>query len=146
MVRIAVRNGRVQPGYEGRPMAALEGLTTRGHETRAKPAARPPQSSRGEMDWGDVRVFLAIARQGSMRGAGRALGLSQPTIARRLAAFEASFGGPALFDRLPEGLRLTAAGEQLIPAAEGIEDAVLTLERRSAGASPVLSGTVRVSS
>ena len=49
------------------------------------------------------------------------LGLSQPTIARRLAAFEASFGGPALFDRLPEGLRLTAAGEQLISAAEGIE-------------------------
>jgi hypothetical protein len=41
-----------------------------------------------------------------MRAAGRALGLSQPTIARRLAAFEATFGGPTLFDRLPEGLRL----------------------------------------
>ena len=67
------------------------------------------------------------------------------TIARRLAAFEASFGGPPLFDRVPEGLRLNAAGEQLISAAEGIEDAVLTLERRSAAASPVLSGTVRVS-
>jgi DNA-binding transcriptional LysR family regulator len=80
-----------------------------------------------------------------MRAAGRALGLSQPTIARRLAAFEASFGGPSLFDRLPEGLRLNADGEQLVPAAESIEDAVLTLERRRAAASPVLSGTVRVS-
>jgi DNA-binding transcriptional LysR family regulator len=90
-------------------------------------------------------VFLAVAREGSMRAAGRALRLSQPTIARRLAAFEANFGGPALFDRLPEGLRLTAAGEQLISAAESIEDAVLTLERRSAAASPILSGTVRVS-
>ena len=99
----------------------------------------------GAMDWDDVRVFLAIARQGSMRAAGRALGLSQPTIARRLAAFEASFGGPNLFDRLPEGLRLNAAGERLVPAAEGIEDAVLTLERRRAAASPALSGTVRVS-
>jgi DNA-binding transcriptional LysR family regulator len=97
------------------------------------------------MDWNDVRVFLAVAREGSMRAAGRALGLSQPTIARRLAAFEASFGGPPLFDRLPEGLRLNAAGERLSSAAEGIEDAVLTLERRSAGASPELSGTVRVS-
>ncbi|HJU20789.1 MAG TPA: LysR family transcriptional regulator [Stellaceae bacterium] len=97
------------------------------------------------MDWNDVRVFLAVAREGSMRAAGRALGLSQPTIARRLAAFEASFGGPVLFDRLPEGLRLTAAGEQLISSAERIEDAVLALERRSAAASPVLSGTVRVS-
>ena len=79
-----------------------------------------------------------------MRAAGRALGLSQPTIARRLAAFEASFGGPALFDRVPEGLRLSAAGEQMIPAAESIEDAVLTLERQRAAAAPALSGTVRV--
>jgi DNA-binding transcriptional LysR family regulator len=97
------------------------------------------------MDWDDVRVFLAVAREGSMRAAGRALELSQPTIARRLAAFETSFGGAALFDRLPEGLRLTTAGEELIPAAENIEDAVLTMERRRAAASPVLSGTVRVS-
>jgi DNA-binding transcriptional LysR family regulator len=49
-----------------------------------------------------------------------------------------------LFDRLPEGLRLNAAGEQLVPAAESIEDAVLTLERRRAAATPALSGTVRV--
>jgi DNA-binding transcriptional LysR family regulator len=47
-----------------------------------------------------------------------------------LAAFEATFGGSSLFDRLPEGLRLNAAGEQLVPAAENVEDAVLTLERR----------------
>src|SRR2546421_2754379 len=97
------------------------------------------------LDWDDVRVFLAVARHGSLRAAGRALGLSQPTIARRLAAFEATFGGPTLFDRLPEGLRLNAAGERLLAAAEGIEDAVLTLERRRAEASPALSGTVRVS-
>jgi DNA-binding transcriptional LysR family regulator len=97
------------------------------------------------MDWDDVRVFLAIARNGSMRAAGRALGLSQPTIARRLASFEAASGGPTLFDRLPDGLRLNAAGEQLISVAESAEDAMLTLERRRAAASPVLSGTVRVS-
>jgi DNA-binding transcriptional LysR family regulator len=126
-------------------MAALEGLAIAGRETRREPSTRPPRPGRGAMDWDDVRVFLAVAREGSMRAAGRALGLSQPTIARRLAAFEATFGGPSLFDRLPEGLRLSAAGEQLIPAAESIEDAVLTLERRRAAASPVLSGTVRVS-
>src|SRR6266404_2279872 len=126
-------------------MAALDGLAIAGRETRHQPAARPPRPGRGAMDWDDVRVFLAVAREGSMRAAGRALGLSQPTIARRLAAFEATFGGPTLFDRLPEGLRLTAVGEQLVPAAESVEDAVLTLERRRAAASPVLSGTVRVS-
>ena len=99
---------------------------------------------RGAMDWDDVRVFLAVAREGSMRAAGRALGLSQPTIARRLAAFEAGFGGQALFDRLPEGVRLNAAGEQLsLRPKRRAGDA--DVERRRAAASPVLSGTVRVS-
>jgi DNA-binding transcriptional LysR family regulator len=121
-------------------MAALDDLAIAGREARQEPASR---TSHGTMDWDDVRVFLAVAREGSMRAAARALGLSQPTIARRLAAFEATFGGPTLFDRLPEGLRLNAAGEALVPAAESVEDAVLTLERRRAAAAP--SGTVRVS-
>ena len=97
------------------------------------------------MDWDDVRVFLAVARHGSLRAAGRALGLSQPTIGRRLASFEATFGGPTLFDRLPEGLRLNATGEALLPAAEQLESAALALERRRAAGSPALSGAVRVS-
>jgi DNA-binding transcriptional LysR family regulator len=96
-------------------------------------------------DWDDVRVFLAVARHGSLRAAGRALGLSQPTVGRRLASFEATFGGPTLFDRLPEGLRLNAAGEALIAVAEELESAALALERRRAATSPALSGTVRVS-
>jgi len=97
------------------------------------------------MDWDDARVFLAVARHGSLRAAGRALGLSQPTIGRRLAAFEAAFGGPALFDRLPEGLRINAAGAALLETAEQLEDAALALARRHAATSPALSGTVRVS-
>lgn len=97
------------------------------------------------MDWDDARVFLAVARNGSLRAAGRSLGLSQPTVGRRLSAFETSFGGPALFDRLPDGLRLNPAGDALLPAVEQIEIAALAVERRRAAASPVLSGTVRVS-
>jgi DNA-binding transcriptional LysR family regulator len=105
----------------------------------------PGTNGTAAIDWDDARIFLAVARRGSLRAAGRALGLSQPTIARRLAAFEAAFGGPALFDRLPEGLRLNAAGEALLGAAEELEDAALALERRHAATSPALSGTVRVS-
>src|SRR5580700_6137812 len=117
-----------------------------GAEFRRNPNDRATTStSAGSMDWDDVRVFLAVARHGSLRAAGRALGLSQPTIGRRLAAFEATFGGPTLFDRLPEGLRLNAAGEQLVAAAEQLESAALSLERRRAATSPALSGTVRVS-
>ena len=127
-------------------MVALDEAVVGGAEFRRGPEDRRTQPSNGaSMDWDDVRVFLAVARHGSLRAAGRALGLSQPTIGRRLSTFEATFGGPTLFDRLPEGLRLNAAGEQLVPAAESVERAALMLERRRAAASPALSGTVRVS-
>jgi DNA-binding transcriptional LysR family regulator len=99
----------------------------------------------GLLDWNDARIFLAVARHGSLRAAGRALGISQPTIGRRIAAFEAVFGGPTLFDRLPEGLRLNEAGAALLPVAEQLEDAALSLERHRAAASSALSGTVRIS-
>src|SRR5262249_56187277 len=82
---------------------------------------------------------------GGRGGGGGGVGGGGRGVAGRLAAFEASFGGTTLFDRLPEGLRLNAAGEQLVAEAESVEDAVLTLERRRAAASPVLSGTVRIS-
>jgi DNA-binding transcriptional LysR family regulator len=131
-------------------MIALDQSPVVGAEFRRRPQDRPaiPTSGAGvagTMDWDDVRVFLAVARNGSLRAAGRALGLSQPTIGRRLAGFEATFGGPTLFDRLPEGLRLNAAGNALLPDAERLENAALSLERRRAVASPALSGTVRVS-
>jgi hypothetical protein len=85
---------------------------------------------------------------GSARLFGRALAGGEyrhPLLAGLETAFEASFDGPTVFDRFPEGLRLNAAGERLVPTAESVEDAVLTLERRRAAASPALSGTVRVS-
>ena len=108
-------------------------------------AARGAPSNGAAMDWDDVRVFLAVARHGSLRAAGRALGQSQPTVARRLAALEATFGGAPLFDRLPDGARLNAVGERLIPSAEKVEQAMLTLERRRAAVASTLSGTVRIS-
>ena len=125
-------------------MVPLDDAPLPGAEFR-RGASPPSGNATGTMDWDDVRVFLAVARQGSLRAAGRALGVSQPTIGRRLAAFEATFGGPTLFDRLPEGLRLNAAGEALMPAAEQLEGAALAFERRRAAGSPALSGTVRVS-
>jgi DNA-binding transcriptional LysR family regulator len=130
---------------QDRIMPPLDDAPISGAEFRRSDERHGPASGAASMDWDDVRVFLAVARHGSLRAAGRALGLSQPTIGRRLAGFEATFGGPTLFDRLPEGLRLNAAGEQLVPAAESVERAALMLERHRAAASPALSGTVRVS-
>src|SRR5271155_2198155 len=103
-------------------MVALDEAVVGGAEFRRGAEGRRPQTSgAGAMDWADVGVFLAVARPGSLRAAGRALGLSQPTIGRRLASFEATFGGPTLFDRLPEGLRLHAAGDAVISGAGEME-------------------------
>ena len=88
-------------------MAALDGVAIAGRKSRHEPATRPTRSNREAMDWDDVRVFLAVARKGSMRAAGRALGLSQPTIARRLAAFEATFGGRPCSTGCPRGCAST---------------------------------------
>jgi DNA-binding transcriptional LysR family regulator len=73
----------------------------------------------GLLDWNDARIFLAVARNGSLRAAGRALGISQPTIGRRIAAFEAVFGGPTLFDRLPEGLGSMRPARPYCPLPSG---------------------------
>jgi DNA-binding transcriptional LysR family regulator len=124
-------------------MAVLDRSAIAARETRHEQTTRRSRATEA-MDWGNVRVFLAVARESSMRAAGRALGLSQPTIARRLAAFEVGFGGQPLFDRLPDGVHLTAAGEQLLAAAEDAERAMLTLDRQRAAVSSALSGTVRV--
>lgn len=91
---------------------------------------------RDSLDWDDARLFLAVVRRGSLRAAARELGLSQPTVGRRLARFEASASAVPLFDRLPEGLRLTAAGATMLPLAEQLEAAALVLQgRRAAGGS-----------
>lgn len=38
------------------------------------------------MEWGDVRVFLAVMRKGSFGEAARSLGVSHPTVGRRIKA------------------------------------------------------------
>jgi DNA-binding transcriptional LysR family regulator len=99
---------------------------------------------RGSLDWDDARLFLAVAREGSLRGAARKLGISQPTVGRRLARFEASASAVPLFDRFPEGLRLTLAGKSALPLAERLEVAALALQGQRAAAGPQPS-SVRIS-
>lgn len=50
------------------------------------------------LDWHDLRVALALAQGGSVRGAARALGTSHSTVLRRLGALEAAVG-VRLFER-----------------------------------------------
>lgn len=97
------------------------------------------------MEWSDVRIFLAVARGGSFGGAARQLGVSHPTVGRRIKVLESETGHP-LFRRTSEGLVLTDAGDDVLRAAEAMENAALSMERRLAGASEQLEGILRISS
>ena len=71
------------------------------------------------MDQESLRFFVAVAAAGNMTHAASLLHVSQPAVSKRLNDLEAQLGSP-LFDRLARGVRLTAAGELLLPHAERI--------------------------
>jgi DNA-binding transcriptional LysR family regulator len=97
------------------------------------------------MEWSDVRIFLAIARTGTLGAAARALHLSHPTVGRRLRALEQATG-QTLFQRTAEGFVPTDEGHAVIALAEQMEDGALAIERRLAGQERALQGTLRISS
>lgn len=96
-----------------------------------------------QKDWDDVRYFLAVARQGSLSAAARLLGVNHSTVLRRLAALEEAMG-VRLFDRLPRGYVLTAAGEDLNRSAQAMEETLAAASRRLSGRDAQLEGTLRV--
>ncbi len=64
-------------------------------------------------DWDDFRLLLSVAELGSISRAAGALGLTQPTVSRRLDRFESSIG-VRVIDRLPSGAVLTAEGQRIV--------------------------------
>jgi DNA-binding transcriptional LysR family regulator len=95
------------------------------------------------LDWNDLRFFLAVAEQGSTLAAGRALRVSQTTVARRVAALEAAIGFP-LFDRRQAGYAVTPAGEQLLDRARQVDLAANAFAEAAAAESRDVRGTVRI--
>ncbi len=82
-----------------------------------------------DFDWDDLRHLLAVATHGSTLAAGRALGLDQSTVQRRLAELERRIG-QSLVQRQPTGYRLTEFGQAMLPYAEAVERAALAFARQ----------------
>jgi DNA-binding transcriptional LysR family regulator len=97
------------------------------------------------MEWSDLRVFLAIAREGTLGAAARKLGQTQPTMGRRLRALEQTVHH-SLFQRTSDGFVLTEEGHTVFRHAERIEEEALALERQLAGTENQLDGLLRISS
>jgi len=95
------------------------------------------------VDWNDLRYLLAVADAGSTLAAGRALRVSQTTVARRIAALEQAIGFP-LFDRRQAGYVLTPTGTALIDRARSVELAATGFAEAAASLARDVSGTVRL--
>lgn len=95
------------------------------------------------MDWDRFRIFLAVARQGQILAAARQLGLNHATVGRQLTALERELG-TKLIERRTTGSELTAAGRELMQAAEAAESAFLRAGTAVSNQTETISGTVRV--
>jgi DNA-binding transcriptional LysR family regulator len=93
--------------------------------------------------WDDIKYFLAVARHGSTLAAGRALGLSQSTIHRRITGLERGIGRE-LMTRHASGYRLTAFGEEMLPYAEEVERSAFAFEERKRVLDRTAVGVIRV--
>ena len=94
--------------------------------------------------WELYRSFLGVFREGSLSGAARQLGITQPTVGRHIAALETALG-VVLFTRSPNGLLPTALARTLRAHAETMERTAAALERAASSQGDDVRGVVRVS-
>lgn len=97
------------------------------------------------MEWSDLRIFLAIAREGTLGAAARKIGQTQPTMGRRLQALERALGHQ-LFQRTTDGLVLTDEGAAVLGHAERMEEEALAFQRQLTGQEQQLDGMLRITS
>ena len=95
------------------------------------------------IDWDDVRYFLAVARGGSVRAAAERLEVNHSTVLRRIAQLEERLGAQ-MFEKLPSGYRLTAAGEEVLDLAGQMELSSHQLETRVFGRDQSVRGLLKV--
>lgn len=93
--------------------------------------------------WDDIRVLLAVLREGSFSGAATTLAVEQSTVSRRIAALESALGA-ALFDRTPAGPRATELALRLRPAAERMEAELSSFLDTGAAMTEHIEGRVRL--
>jgi DNA-binding transcriptional LysR family regulator len=93
--------------------------------------------------WDHYRTLLAVLDEGSLSGAARTLGLTQPTVGRHIEALESELGAP-LFTRSVGGLAPTEAALALRPHAEAMAAAAEALIRTASGEAEAVRGVIRI--
>jgi len=95
-------------------------------------------------NWSDYPIFLAVAEVGSLTAAGKKLGMSQPTVGRRIRALEDHFKTPLL--KREDGILIpTRFGQSMLEHIQRMQDEAAAIDRSSATLEDSLSGVVRLS-
>ena len=97
-----------------------------------------------KLDWDDLRVFLAVTRHQTVRGAANALRLSVSTVSRRIESLETALSSK-VFERTPKGLRLSCVGEVLLKRVDQMDSQVQGIHREVVGQDMALEGPIRLS-
>jgi DNA-binding transcriptional LysR family regulator len=93
------------------------------------------------MDLHALQAFVDVARSGSFSAAAEALFLTQPAVSKRIAVLEQQLGA-RLFDRIGRKIRLTEAGEVLLPRARRLLEETDDLKRVLGNLSGEVQGTL----
>jgi DNA-binding transcriptional LysR family regulator len=96
-----------------------------------------------DLDWDDLRFFLAVSERGSISAAAKLLNVNHSTVLRRLGTLEKRLG-TRLFDRLPDGYEMTAQGEELRNQLRGVSEQIETAQRNLSGRDLGLHGAIRI--
>lgn len=93
--------------------------------------------------WELYRSYLSVLHEGSLSGAARAMGMTQPTVGRHIAALEKALG-LTLFTRSQHGLLPTEAALGLQGFAQTMSSSAAALKRAAESQGPGIQGTVRI--
>jgi DNA-binding transcriptional LysR family regulator len=94
-------------------------------------------------DWDHVKTFLAVVDEGSLTGAARALGQTQPTVSRQVAALERSLNA-TLFERTGRSVALTPFGGELLEHVRAMSRGADMISLSAMGQSQSVEGQVRL--
>lgn len=94
-----------------------------------------------QFDWNRAKAFLVTAEEGSLSAAARALGMTQPTLGRQVAALERELD-VILFDRVGKQLVLTQSGLELVDHVRQMSDAATRVSLAASGQSQQLKGEI----
>ncbi len=98
---------------------------------------------RRAINWDDLRYFLVAAEAGSLNQAAARLGVTQPTLSRRIDNLEYCLGS-RLFQRQPNGIALTTSGELILRHVMTMQSAAADIGRLAAGRDESKAGTVKL--